>query len=791
MTLSVASAVLIGACFPSPGETVDTSHLPPPSNKKIDFATDIQPLLQRGCLKCHSDEKPRSHFRLTSRAAALEGGEHGVDIVPGKSDQSSLIHYVARLVPDLEMPPEGRGTPLTDDEIGLLRAWIDQGVVWTGATNASSSAATVSPTVGWTGVSGDEKKFRELYWQREGWNGGLEEFQIIEKPTPDSTITSAGHVLRDDYKITLELQKNDLGFAHFGWSQFRKYYDDTGGTYPPLTPSTFSLNQDLHVDDGRAWAEFGLTLPRWPEIQIGYEHQYRNGTEATLQWGSVNDGTSSVKIYPAFKDLSEKTEILKFNLNYDIGGFTLSDNFRGEWYRLYSQEVNDSGYILGSGMALTTATEHQKYFQGANTFHLEKQFTDWLLGSGGYLYSKLNSDGSLDVTTLNPQFLDPALPFVPRYESDPIQLERESHVFSLSALLGPWQGLSLYLGTQNEWTRQTGLATAQVWRTLPFGIYFFSAPDQNLHSDSDLSSFSEAVGLRFTKIPFTALFAEARLQQESIGLTEEEDGGLTPFLRNTDSTSDLKDFRAGFNTSPWRRISLSGQFRRYTDQTYYDNLFKEVPRGEGYPAFISQRGIFSNEAEAKLAVQVSPWLKTTLGYQWLDNDYRTTTDPVSDPASGPGGFSPGGGILAGTYNAQTPSLNATFTPWRRLFLSTTFSYQHARTVTAANNSPSVAPYVGDIYSLMASGNYALNEKTDLTASYAFSTADFTQQDLAQGLPLGIRYFQHTLMAGVRRQISKTKTVALQYRFYLYDEPSSGGANNFDAHAIFATLTCRF
>ena len=39
-------------------------------------------------------------------------------------------------------------------------------------------------------------------------------------------------------------------------------------------------------------------------------------------------------------------------------------------------------------MAMTTANEKQTYFQGANTVHLEKQFTDWLFASGGYLYSQ-------------------------------------------------------------------------------------------------------------------------------------------------------------------------------------------------------------------------------------------------------------------------------------------------------------------------------------------------------------------------------------------------------------------
>ena len=97
---------------------------------QIDFSRDIKPILTNTCYRCHSGEKPKSHFLLTSRETALKGGSEGVDILPGQSAKSPLIHYVARLVPDMEMPPEGKGTPLTPEQVGLLRAWIDQGVAW-------------------------------------------------------------------------------------------------------------------------------------------------------------------------------------------------------------------------------------------------------------------------------------------------------------------------------------------------------------------------------------------------------------------------------------------------------------------------------------------------------------------------------------------------------------------------------------------------------------------------------------------------------------------------------------
>ena len=136
-----------------------------------------------------------------------------------------------------------------------------------------------------------------------------------------------------------------------------------------------------------------------------------------------------------------------------------------------------------------------------------------------------------------------------------------------------------------------------------------------------------------------------------------------------------QDLRAGFNTSPWRRVLLSAQYRYYDNRSDYNNYLQIRPTYGGYPGFILWRDLLSREAVVKLSLQATSWLKTTLSYQWLDNDYHTATGAAADPNTGqPGGASPGGSLLAGTYQAHTAALNTTLTPWRRLFLSTTFSY---------------------------------------------------------------------------------------------------------------------
>ncbi|HYG78325.1 MAG TPA: PSD1 and planctomycete cytochrome C domain-containing protein [Planctomycetota bacterium] len=120
---------------------VDVSKLPPAA-ASYDFAKDIQPLLENACVKCHGPEKKKGSFRIDTREDLLKGGDEGKAIVEGDSAKSPLIHYVAHLISDLEMPPKGKGDKLTPTQIGLLRAWIDKGAKWPDGVRLSAPKET-------------------------------------------------------------------------------------------------------------------------------------------------------------------------------------------------------------------------------------------------------------------------------------------------------------------------------------------------------------------------------------------------------------------------------------------------------------------------------------------------------------------------------------------------------------------------------------------------------------------------------------------------------------------------
>ena len=91
----------------------------------VDFARDIQPILQTHCYECHGAKKTKAKLRLDPRAAAMKGGETGAAIVPGNSEQSLIVRRLLGLDGDDRMPKDG--DPLPAAQIALIRAWIDQG----------------------------------------------------------------------------------------------------------------------------------------------------------------------------------------------------------------------------------------------------------------------------------------------------------------------------------------------------------------------------------------------------------------------------------------------------------------------------------------------------------------------------------------------------------------------------------------------------------------------------------------------------------------------------------------
>lgn len=105
---------------------------------QVSFSDDVQPILERYCIDCHSgagEGAERSEYLVTDYDNVMKGTRFGQVVVPGSRLSSSLYLVIAgKTAPEIRMPPHneeslaaGRGVMLSAEAIETIGLWIDQG----------------------------------------------------------------------------------------------------------------------------------------------------------------------------------------------------------------------------------------------------------------------------------------------------------------------------------------------------------------------------------------------------------------------------------------------------------------------------------------------------------------------------------------------------------------------------------------------------------------------------------------------------------------------------------------
>ena len=227
----------------------------------IDFETHIAPLIVSRCVECHNTNEASSGLDLTQMDALTKGGESGLPTLADTAENSLLYQRVL----SGEMPPESRGQSqkLPEEEIELLRRWINQGAPW----------------------PQDRKLGR--YERTTSVRGGLDwwSFQpVVRTPPPEVTATDRVTNPIDAFVIA-KLEANNMTMAPLADRRtlLRRAYFDVIGLPPTLEEMNSFLTDDSenayeHLVDqlleskhyGERWARYWLDLVRFAET-CGYE----------------------------------------------------------------------------------------------------------------------------------------------------------------------------------------------------------------------------------------------------------------------------------------------------------------------------------------------------------------------------------------------------------------------------------------------------------------------------------------------------------------------------------------
>lgn len=224
--------------------------------ERVDFKKHVFPLLEARCFKCHAGDKPKAGYRLDVRGEVL-GHSTGEPLAePGKAAASLIIEHVRSTSAEERMPPVESGEALTEKEIGLLWAWIDQGLAW------------------------DEKLLPTPSMHSTHWA-----FQPVQRPELPKVRNAAWVRTPVDAFIAAKHEEKKLTPAAEAEARtlVRRLYLDLLGL--PPDPEDLSELSDWSDDKyaalvnklldsphyGERWARYWLDLARWGESH-GYQH---------------------------------------------------------------------------------------------------------------------------------------------------------------------------------------------------------------------------------------------------------------------------------------------------------------------------------------------------------------------------------------------------------------------------------------------------------------------------------------------------------------------------------------
>ena len=104
------------------------------SAESISFNKDVRPILSSKCLNCHgpSEKSRKADLRFDEEASAFKNRDGLQAIKPGDLANSEMCHRIISEDPDEIMPPPEFKNELNENEISILKTWIEQGAKYEG-----------------------------------------------------------------------------------------------------------------------------------------------------------------------------------------------------------------------------------------------------------------------------------------------------------------------------------------------------------------------------------------------------------------------------------------------------------------------------------------------------------------------------------------------------------------------------------------------------------------------------------------------------------------------------------
>ena len=117
--------------------------------EQIDFNRQIRPILADACFHCHGPDAAsrEAKLRLDERDGLYRVRDGVAVVVPGKPEESELLHRIVSSHEDEVMPPPRAARQLKPEEKDLLRRWVAEGAPWGRHWSFSPPVVAAQPQV--------------------------------------------------------------------------------------------------------------------------------------------------------------------------------------------------------------------------------------------------------------------------------------------------------------------------------------------------------------------------------------------------------------------------------------------------------------------------------------------------------------------------------------------------------------------------------------------------------------------------------------------------------------------
>jgi hypothetical protein len=647
----------------------------------------------------------------------------------------------------------------------------------------------VALTAGGLVTSGNQAQAQESLHMNTGPFGGIEDLHFQGNAFSNTLFTLDGRSIFDnhDYQVKLGLSHPDLWFLKLNFENFRTWYNNAGGYYPP-TGTEYSGSPDvLALDRGEFSFEGGLTLQKLPALTFKYTRSYRDGQKSSTIWSPVHpdlfvDPTLVQGLGPSFYDLDEKINTFQLNATQHVKETDLALGLRYQ-----TADLNDALYTTRYltdpvPPSAPYVTDRQKTTY--DLFDLNASSETWLkpnlLFSTGFLFANLDNDLSGDRiygNGFNVSYLPSASSGL-GYTNLVGGSHMKEYVLDMNLMTIPLKTVTIIPAIrvhQENWDADSsGIGTLSTFPVEPFSG----------QSSRDAINVSESLAGRYTGLTNWVFSARGEWEQGQGNLTQS--GGLTqvngigvPSVLTSGETDDNRFFQKyslGARWYPFRRLTIDvGGY--YQGHRYdYTNPTNSAANDFSMQNFQTYDG--------NVRVTVHPLQNVTLAGRYEYQYSTVNTQP--DPASGLGE------VESSKTTSQIIAGDATWMPWSRLSLQAGLDYVLSETKTPVTDfTQAILNSQNNYWTVNFSSDFIIDDKTDLNVAYFYYQADDYQNNSSAGVALGAGAHENGVNATLTRRITQHLRASLRYGFYDYVDTASGGFNSFTANLIFATLQYRF